>query len=135
MPKRTAPAPNRVTQPFFDSCSARAMALQRCTACDTWIFYPRSLCPHCFGADLAWEQVKGTGTLYSFIICHSPGPGFSREECPYVSAIVELDEGPRLHTNLIDVDPTPDAVRIGMRVEVVYEDCDDNITLPLFRPA
>jgi len=135
MPKRRLPTPDPLTKPYWDSCKAHAMQVQQCEDCWRWVFYPRNLCPHCFGTNLAWKPVSGKGTLYSFIIAHQPGPGYAKEECPYVTAIVELDEGVRLHTNLVGVEPSPDAVLIGMAVEVVYEDCSDDITLPLFRPV
>ena len=134
MPNRALPEPDTTTQPFWDSCTAHAMEMQHCSDCGKWVFYPRNICPFCFGASLPWERVSGKGTLYSFVVCHFPGPGFTPDDCPYVSALVELDEGVRLHTNLVDVEPSPDAITIGMPVEVVYEDHEDGVSVPLFRP-
>ncbi len=135
MPKRTLPEPDPITQPFFDSCKAHAMRVQHCADCGKWVFYPRNLCPFCFGTSLHWEPVSGTGVLYSYIISHVPGPGFAPDECPYVTAIVELDEGVRMFTNLVQVEANPEAIRMDMPVAVVYEDHDDGVTLPLFRPV
>lgn len=135
MPTRTIPEPTPLTKPFFDACAAGTLQIQRCADCDTWVFYPRNLCPACFGMNLEWQPVSGRGTVYSFILCHVPGPGFSKDECPYVSAIVELEEGVRLHTNLVGVDPTPDAVRIGLPVQVEFERLRDDVAIPLFRPV
>ena len=107
----------------------------RCQACGTWIHPPAPICPSCLGRDVAPEAVSGRGVVHTFTINHQPWiPTF---DPPYVVAIVALDEqeGLRLTTNLVDVEP--DAVRIGMRVRVVFEHRDDNgyeVWLPLFTP-
>ena len=77
-------------------------------------------------------KATGKGTLYSYIIHHRPAPGFAP---PYSIAVVELDEGPRMMTNIIDCPQTPEALQLDMKVEVAFEKLDDKITLPLFRPA
>jgi uncharacterized OB-fold protein len=80
-----------------------------------------------------WRQASGRGKLYTFAIQYRPqAPGF---QPPYVTAVVELDEGPRMLTNLVDVEPDPEKIRCDMPLEVVFEDISDEITLPKFRPA
>src|SRR5207247_1198980 len=101
--------------------------------CGTKRFYPRALCPRCLSSATEWVRASGWGTVYSFTVTHqNQAPGF-REELPYVLAIVELDEGVRMMTNVVGC--APDAVRIGMPVQVVFEDVTAEITLAKFRPA
>ncbi len=128
------PEPDPVTRPFWESVKAHAMRIQRCAACGRYVFYPRPLCPHCFSAALEWTPISGRGVVYSFtIVYRHPGAAF-QAELPYVVALVELDEGVRMLTNLVQVAPDPAQLRIGMPVEVVYEDVTPEITLPKFRP-
>ena len=127
------PIPDPVTKPFWDSLKAHAIQLQRCGQCGQYVYYPRALCPYCSADDLAWTPVSGRGVVHAFTIPHRhPNPAFG-SGAPYVVALIELEEGVRMMSNLIDVDPTPDAVRIGLPVEIVYDDVTDEITLPKFR--
>ena len=127
------PIPDPVTKPFWDSLKAHAIQLQRCGGCNRFIYYPRAVCPGCLSDDLAWTSVSGYGVVHAFTIPNRhPNRAF---QPPYVVALIELDEGVRVMSNLIDVDPTPEAVKIGMPVEIVYDDVADEITLPRFRPA
>jgi uncharacterized protein len=136
MPEYTKPlpVPDPVTKPFWDSLKAKAIQLQRCGGCSQVIFYPRPLCPSCGADDLTWTPVSGRGVVHAFTIPHRhPSPAF-RESTPFVVALIELEEGAKMLTNLVDVDPTPEAVKIGMAVEIVYDDVTEEITLPTFRP-
>ena len=127
------PYPSPETQPFWDACRRHELMLPFCKACDQFFFYPRAFCPRCFSWDIDWRACTGHGTLYSFAIQFRPQMmGFMT---PYVTAIVQLDEGPRMMTNLIGIDPTPEAIRCDMPVEVSWEDVTDEVTLPLFKPA
>jgi len=91
------------------------------------------VCPVDLSSDTEWVRASGRGTIYTFTVTHqNQSPGF-REELPYVLAIVELEEGVRLMTNVVGC--TPDAVRIGMPVEVVYDDVTPEVTLAKFRPV
>lgn len=133
-PKKPLPVADPVTAPFWESVKAHAMQIQRCDDCGNYIFYPRGLCPHCFSSNLAWQPVAGTGQVHAFTIVHRhPHPAFAAE-IPYVVALIELDEGVRMMSNLVGVEPDPEHVRVGMPVEVVYEDVTDEVTLPKFRP-
>jgi uncharacterized OB-fold protein len=128
------PIPDPVTRPFWDSLKAHAIRLQRCDACNRFIYYPRPLCPGCLSDDLAWTPVSGHGTVHAFTIPYRhPNAAFG-SGVPYVVALIELDEGIRMMSNLIDVDPTPEAVKVGLPVEIVYDDVTEEITLPKFRP-
>jgi hypothetical protein len=91
------------------------------------------ICPHCFSESFEWQRSSGTGRIYSFTTIHrAPFPAFA-DKVPYTLALIELDEGVRMMTNIIDCDPT--AVAIGMRVEVTFEDLTEEIALPQFKPA
>jgi uncharacterized OB-fold protein len=128
------PVPTPETRPFWEAARRHELSIQRCRACGRHVFYPRAACPHCFAADLEWRRVSGRGTLHTFTVVHRGQRGFPLA-APYVIAIVELDEGPRMMTNLVGVDADPARLRIGMPVEVVFEDVSPEIALPRFRPA
>jgi uncharacterized OB-fold protein len=116
---------------FWEACRRRELCVQRCRSCSTLRYYPRAVCPRCLSADTEWVRCSGRGSVYSFTVTHqNQAPAF-RDRLPYVLAYVELDEGPRLLTNIVDC--ATDAVRIGMPVEVVFEDVDE-IAIPRFRP-
>lgn len=136
-PPKPLPQPEPLARPYWDSLKEEAMQLQRCTACEKFVFYPRALCPHCGSRELAWQRVSGRGRLHSFCIPHRhPHPAF-QPALPYVVAMVELDEGVRLMTNLVEVEPDPAKLMplIDRPVEVVYDRVTDDVTLPKFRPA
>ena len=133
------PRPTPETQEYWDGLRQHRFMLQRCNACQQAYFYPRPFCPQldCHSRDVISFQARGQGSIYSFVINTRPMPGFE-DEVPYVIAVVELDEGPRLMTNIIDV-PGDDvtskatAINVGDAVEVVYEQATETITLPKFR--
>ena len=120
---------------YWEKCRERELWLRRCRECEKAYFYPRDFCPRCFSRNTEWVQSSGRGTVYAFAIVHrAPSPAF-RPEAPYVAAIVELEEGARMPTNLVDVEPDTAHVRCGMAVEVVFRDASTEISLPVFRPA
>lgn len=127
------PHPTEVTRPFWDAAKRHELHVQRCAACGTHVFYPREACAACLSTDLNWVRVSGRGTLYSYTIAEAPRhPGFA-DEAPYVIAIVELAEGPRITTNIVGCPPGD--VTIGMPVTAAFEDVNDEIALVKFRPA
>ena len=130
-PTKAEPRPTPETQPFWDGCAAGELRLQRCTSCDAHYFPPRPFCPDCLSDDVTWEAVSGRGTLHTYVINHRPAPGF---EAPYAIAVVELEEGPRMMTNIVGVDQTPEALVLDMPLEVTFEGRGE-VQLPLFRPA
>ena len=132
--KLPLPIPDPVTKPFWDSLKAHAIQLQRCGACDRFIHYPRPVCPSCLSDDLTWAPVSGRGIVHAFTIPHRHPNREFMANGPYVVALIELDEGARILSNLIDVEPTPEAVKVGMPVEIVYDDVTDQITLHRFKP-
>jgi len=124
------PFPSPLTEPFWAACRRRELVVQRCEACGVLTFYPRSTCPACGSTVLAWQRVSGRGSLYTFTIARRPTHQRLAGRIPYVIAVVELDEGPHLTSTVVDVDV--DALRIGARLIVNFEEYDD-ITIPVFR--
>lgn len=135
MPEYAGPLPQATpeTKPYWDGLKQRKLMIQRCRSCRQAYFYPRPFCPHCFSWDVEWFQASGQGKLYSFVINHRTPPFMGKD--PYVIAVVELKEGPRLMSNLVGVAPDPDKLRCDMPVVVDFQDVTPEITLPKFRPA
>ena len=112
---RPYPEPDGESRPFWEGVAEGRLRIQRCGACGRHVFYPRSVCPHCMEARLEWVDTAGSGTVYSFTVVHRAPPGFA-EEAPYVVALVELSEGPRLLTRLAGVKPAE--ALVGMAVQL-----------------
>ena len=117
--------------PYWRALAAGRIELPRCDACARWVFYPRPFCPSCLSRDVAWREVAGTGTVYTFAIVRKPTNPWFFGQAPYVYAVVELDAGVRLPTMLVGCDP--EQVAIGDRVEAVFERVDDAVTLLHFK--
>ncbi len=127
------PTPTPETQPFWDGLKAHELRVMHCMNCDHTYLYPRPYCPKCFSDKTEWRAASGRGSLHTYMINHRPpSPAW---EAPYVIAIVELEEGPRLMSNLVDIAPDPNVLKIDMPLQVVYDDVTDQVTLPKFRPA
>jgi uncharacterized OB-fold protein len=127
------PKPTPETRPYWEAAKQRVLRIQKCGDCQQHYFYPRPLCPQCLSRNVAWVEVSGRGTLHTYVINHRPPRGFPASG-PYVIGIVQLEEGPKLMTNIIGVDADPQKLRCDMPVEVVFEDITDEIALPKFRP-
>ena len=133
------PTPDDDTRPFWDAAREGRLLIKRCAACGRAHHYPRPFCPYCWSREVSWEQARGAGTVYTFSVVHKNDLPPFNERVPYVAAIVELDEGPRLMTNVVDCDL--DDVAVGMPVEVTFRAIDDNgpstdgVTIPVFRPG
>ncbi|HYM33305.1 MAG TPA: Zn-ribbon domain-containing OB-fold protein [Candidatus Cybelea sp.] len=130
--KRALPEPTPETRHFWDGTKAGELRLQRCDDCRHTYFPPRPFCPKCASRKVSVLRASGRGKLFSYVIHHRPAPGFTP---PYAIAVVELDEGPRMMTNIVGVPQTPEALKLDMPVEVVFEKQTDAITLPLFQPS
>ena len=127
------PQPTPETKPFWEGLKERRLTIQRCNDCRKAYFYPRPFCPTCFSRNVEWFQASGRGTLYSFVVNYRPPPYMGKD--PYVIAVVELEEGPRMMTNLVGADPDPEKVRCDSPVVIEYDDVTEEITLPKFRLA
>ena len=125
-----------MTQPFWDAAKEDRLVAPKCTTCGTFRLPPSAFCFNCQSREFEYVELPGTGTVYSFTIVRHPLHPDLAEACPYVSGVVELDgtqgAGARMLVNIIDCDP--DAVRIGDRVEIVFEHVNDEMSTPRFRP-
>jgi uncharacterized OB-fold protein len=121
------------TQPFWDGAADEKLVVQRCEACGGWQFYPRPFCKACWSEDVRWAEASGDGTLYTYsIVRRNDLPPFG-DRVPYAAAIVELAEGPRMVSEVVDC--PLDEVAIGMALRVTFRDLADGLKLPVFRPA
>ena len=132
-----APAPYVLPEvkPFWDATAEGRLVLPRCVECDTVVWYPRPFCPACGSLKVSWIAASGRGTVYSYTVNRrgqADLPAY-HDAGVYVLAYVELEEGPRIMTNIVDC--SPDEVRIGQRVEVVFHDTGQGNALPRFRPS
>jgi uncharacterized OB-fold protein len=129
------PAPSPEISPelaeFWAATTQGRLLLPRCRACGEAFWYPRPACPFCHAADTAWEQASGRGRIYTYTIVRRGAGAYA--DAPYVLAYVELDEGPRMMTNIVDC--AFDDLEIGLPVEVVFHRAGDGAALPRFRPA
>jgi uncharacterized OB-fold protein len=127
------PRISKTSEPFWTALRRERIVIQQCDDCNRWVFYPRLFCPHCSGTTLSWNPVSGGATLYSYSVAERPvSAAFKHLDRP-VLAIVELDEGVRLPSRIVDVDP--DAVTIGMPLAPVFDhETYQNATLLLFKP-
>ncbi|MFP8877966.1 MAG: Zn-ribbon domain-containing OB-fold protein [Myxococcota bacterium] len=125
------PRPTDLSKPHWDGCRDGVLRVQRCSACGAFVFIPQPICTACQGDHLEWVESSGRGRVYSFTTVHRPPrPAF---DTPYVVAIVELEEGWHMLTNIIGC--SPESVQVDMPVEVSFERMSEQITLPMFRPA
>ena len=130
--RKPLPRPSAVSQPYWDALNGGKVRIQRCAACGEHVFYPRPYCPACLSEALEWVAVSGRGRVYSFtVVRRAMNPAFA-EDVPYVYAIVELEEGPRLMTNVVGC--PPEDVRVDMPVKAVYDRVTSEITLLKFEP-
>jgi uncharacterized OB-fold protein len=132
MSTRPLPQPTGDSAHFWKACSEGQLTLQRCGACGRLQFYPRLYCAHCLSPQMTWEIVSGKGEVYSYSTIHRAlSPAF-KDQIPYVVAAIDLAEGPRMMTRLVDC--APEDVHIGMPVEVTFLRETEEIALPVFRP-
>jgi uncharacterized OB-fold protein len=130
---KPVPVPDDISAPFFDGARQGRLMLQHCAACGMWSFPVRERCPHCFAAKLEWRAASGRGTLYTFAIMHQVmNPGFAGA-VPYNIAQIDLEEGVRMTSNVVGIPNA--ALKIGMPLEAIFEDVDQGVSLPKFRPV
>lgn len=133
--KKPIPVPQVESDQYWQKAKEKELWLRKCNACGNAYFYPRDISPCCFSRDTTWIQASGKATLFTYGIVHrAPHPGFV-PDVPFVTAIVELEEGPTMPTNIVMEDPTPEKLQVGMALEVVFEDITDELALPKFKPV
>ena len=129
------PVPQVESDVYWQGAKKHELWLRNCNDCGNAYFYPRDISPCCFSRNTGWVQASGNATLFTYAIVHrAPHMGFVGD-VPFVTAMVELEEGPIMPTNIVIDDPTPENLQIGMALEVVFEDITDDIALPKFKPA
>jgi uncharacterized protein len=133
-PPKPLPVPTPETQPYWDGLKAHELRIQRCQDCHQAYFYPRPFCPRCFSSNVTWFTASGRAKLHTYEVIHRAPPAFAAD-APYVLGVVELDEGPRMMTNIIGAGTEPAGLRLDMPLQIEYEDVSETITLPKFRPA
>jgi uncharacterized OB-fold protein len=132
-PQKPIPEPDEASQPFFEAALREELVLPRCTDCGFFLSLGSRLCANCLSESIEWASVSGRGTLFTFGIMHQKyHPGFA-SDIPYNVAIVELEEGPRLQSNIVGI--ANEELRVGMPVVVTFERLSEDVALPKFRPA
>jgi uncharacterized OB-fold protein len=120
------------TRPFWQAARQGKLMIQQCQSCRRHIFYPRIICPFCFSEQITWVESTGKGKIYTFSVVQNNAPSTFIPDMPFIIAIVRLDEGVQMMTNIVGCDPSQ--VHCDMPVTVVFEKLNDEITLPKFKP-
>jgi len=131
--KKPLPAISSLNEPYWTGLKHRDLKLQRCNDCHMLWYPPGPFCPDCWSRNFAWQKLSGRGKVNSWVVFHQAYFSSVKDEIPYNVAEVELEEGPRLLTNLVGIDNAD--IQIGMPVEIVFDDVTDEVTLAKFRPA
>ena len=129
---RPIPKPTNITKPFWEATKQQKLVIQYCKDCGKYTWYPRPVCMKCMSRNLEWREVSGKGKVYSYTITYTAPKGFE-DMVPYVVASIDLEEGVRLLSNIVDC--KPEEVEVGMEVEVTFEDLNEEMKLPVFRPV
>ena len=127
------PISPEVTRPFWEAAKRHELVMPRCQTCDHLFFYPRSECPRCLSNHLEWMRVSGRGRLHTYTIVYQPANAAFRDDTPYICAVVQLDEGPRMVSNVVQCDI--EAVKVDMPLEAIFDDVTPECTLVKFKPA
>lgn len=126
----------RITQearPYWEGCRRNKLLIQRCLDCGQHQFYPRIYCTRCMGDRIEWIETQGKGHVISYtVVRRAISPAYAGD-VPYIVALIQLEEGPTMMSNIIDCEP--EGAAVGMQVEVVFEKWSDEISVPKFRPA
>ncbi len=118
------------SRPYWEGLAQGELRIQHCNACSRAVFYPRAFCPHCYAENLSWIVASGRGTIYSYTVAHQAFGAFAAD-VPFIVAIVELEEGVRMMSRIVDA--SRERVAIGANVQVTFEKVGEDLTLPYFR--
>ncbi len=130
---KPVPFPDLVTAKFWEAAKEHKLLIQLCGKCGARQFFPQALCRACLSENVEWIEARGKGKIYSYTVVHRPPSAQFEEDAPYVVALIELEEGVRMMSNIVGIEPS--AVCVGMEVEVVFEEITPDISLPKFRPS
>ena len=132
-PARPVPYPDDASEGFWEACARHELVIQTCASCGHRRFPPRPMCPQCRSLESTGEPASGRGRVWSWVVAHPPVlPSFA-DRVPFNVAVIDLEEGVRMIGNIFDVDN--DAIRDGMPVEVTFEDVEEGVSLPQWRPT
>ena len=132
--RKPLPAPTPETQEFWDKARQHELWIPRCNACGHTYFPPRFICPECLSRDVAMTRHSGKGTLHSYMINHRAPPGFE-DDAPYAIAVIQLEDGPRIMSNIVGIENTPENLVLDMALEVTFEDAVEDVSIPKWKPA
>ena len=130
---REVPTVEDESRPYWEAAREGRLLIKRCNACGRAHHYPRPFCPSCWSEDVEWQEATGRGTVYTYSIVFRNDLAPFSEWGPYVPAVVELEEGPRLMTNIVDCDP--ESLAVGLPVRVAFRELTEEWSAPVFRPA
>jgi uncharacterized OB-fold protein len=129
----STPGIDDFTRPYWDAAAAGELLIRRCAACGRAHHYPREFCPHCWSDDVGWERAVGRATLYTWSVVHRNDlPPFT-DRVPYTAALVELAEGVRMMTEVVECEP--DRLAVGTELTVAFRTGEDGVSVPVFRPS
>ena len=131
--KKPLPLITKLSRVFYDGCRDGKLLYQSCAECGEVVFFPKHLCPNCMGRDLTWKESSGLGRIHTFTVTYAYAPPEFVEDVPYAPAIVVLEEGFRMMSNIVGCDL--DSIKCDMSVQVVFDPVTPEITLPKFKPA
>ena len=132
-PVKHFPRPTPETAVYWEGCRKHDLLIQRCTQCHEFQFYPRVVCTACMSEHLEWVKASGRGQVLTFTIVRRAVSEAYAADVPYVVALIQLDEGPKMMSNVVQCNP--ETLDVGSRVEVVFEDWSEEISIPKFRPV
>lgn len=131
--EKPLPSPTPDTQPFWDYCKKHELRMQKCVQCGHIRYPPGIVCPKCHSMEAEWVKLSGKGKVFSFVVFHYVYNKAFSDDVPYVAASIELEEGPRMMSNITGC--KPDEVKVNMPVELYFEDISDDFALPKFKPG
>jgi uncharacterized protein len=131
--RKPLPHIDEESRPWWEAAQRHELYIQKCRNCGDLRFHPRALCTNCMSSRTEWVRCKGTGKIYTFTVTNQNQASGFRDSLPYVMAWVEVEEGLKMLTNIVDC--PPEQVKIGMPVEAVFDDVTPEVTLVKFRPA
>jgi uncharacterized OB-fold protein len=129
-PRRIEPPETELTRPFWEATREGRFVLQWCKPCGRPVHYPRECCPRCLHSELEWRPASGRGEVYAVSVMHRTGNPLMQDRVPYTVALVDLEEGVRFMTNIVNCPPSQ--VKVGMPVSLTWEKLSDGRALPLF---
>ena len=131
-PQPIRPTITAVNRPFWEGCARGELVVQRCRACARLRYPAGAVCPDCLAGEATWERLGGTGKVFSFVVFHRAYHPAWEKRVPYSVALIELDEGPIMLSNIVDADPA--TLAVGQAVRVAFERVDAELSIPVFKP-